>query len=310
LFLSLKKEKKCVVLKSGFLFFAQKNFFIYRNIIFKIRRGGMRLKVKISANYLPILYRHRVLSLIKEALKMSNPRYETFYSKKSRYKIPKPFCFNLVKPRNSKIKVSKIQIDRRFSVDDMVFVTENGYLLLFISSIDKGFIFELYEGFKKLEEFDFSFDNNMLVDGEKVKWKIVDATLLDLPKIESPEVTFLAKTPIVVEKEDSKPVIFENEGFEYYLNRIMDSIFKKPYIKGNGLSKPLKFTPINMKKQVVKHTLKRFREKTKKPIMFITGSVGVFSLSGDPKDIDILYKIGIGKRTAQGFGMLEIIKTP
>lgn len=32
---------------------------------------------------------------------------------------------------------------------------------------------------------------------------------------------------------------------------------------------------------------------------------GIFKLSGHPKDI--LYKIGIGNRTSQGFGIVEVL---
>jgi CRISPR-associated endoribonuclease Cas6 len=42
--------------------------------------------------------------------------------------------------------------------------------------------------------------------------------------------------------------------------------------------------------------------------MYITGNTGIFKLSGDAEDLNMLYKIGIGNRTGQGFGMLEILK--
>jgi CRISPR-associated endoribonuclease Cas6 len=41
--------------------------------------------------------------------------------------------------------------------------------------------------------------------------------------------------------------------------------------------------------------------------MYLTGNTGIFKLSGHPKDLEILYKIGIGNRTGQGFGMVEVL---
>lgn len=68
----------------------------------------------------------------------------------------------------------------------------------------------------------------------------------------------------------------------------------------------MEFIPINLKKQVVKHTLKGFREKTGKPYMTFTTFQGCFKLKGHPQDLQTLYQIGIGLRTGQGFGMVEV----
>ena len=106
---------------------------------------------------------------------------------------------------------------------------------------------------------------------------------------------------------EDKPVLFSDKRFEKELNEVTDRILRSETIKGKGLEKPLKFEPLKMNKQVVKHTLKAFREKTGKPIMYLTGNSGIFKLSGHPKDLEILYRIGIGNRTGQGFGMVEVL---
>lgn len=69
----------------------------------------------------------------------------------------------------------------------------------------------------------------------------------------------------------------------------------------------MEFIPVKLRKQVVKHTLKGFREKTGKPYMTLTCFEGCFKLKGDPRDLQMLYQIGIGLRTGQGFGMVEVI---
>jgi len=265
----------------------------------------MRIKVVIKANKVPVFFRHKIVSLFKEALRKSDKEYKDFLYKN---KITKPFSFNLVLPREKEIKKEKIQIDKDFIVEDLVFYPNQPFINLYISSLDYRFIADLFNGLMNLKTFRFSSDKNMLVNGEKIIWEIKKVIPLKERPILGDEVIFKTNSPILVETRDDKPVIFSDENFEKELNEITNQILKSPHIKGKGLERPLKFEPINMKKQVVKHTLKAFREKAGKPYMLLTGNSGVFKLKGHPKDLEILYKIGIGNRTGQGFGMVEVIK--
>lgn len=110
----------------------------------------------------------------------------------------------------------------------------------------------------------------------------------------------------MIETKDGKPILPSDnvEDFNIEFNAIHDRIFKD--IRGYGLKRALEFEPLSLKKQVVKHTLKGFREKTGKPYMTLTCFEGSFRLSGDPEDLQMLYQIGIGLRTGQGFGMVEV----
>ena len=264
----------------------------------------MRMKIYIKTNKIPILYKHKVMSLFKEALKKSDKDYKDFLYKG---KITKPFSFNLVLPPKRKPIKAKIQIDENFTIEDTIFEIEEGYLSLFVSALDYRFLISLFNGLKRLHTFNFSSDTNMLVDGEKITWEIKKVSSLNEKPIKSRHIVFKTNSPIVLENGNDKPVLFSDKNFEYHLNEITDRILKSPHIKGKGLEEPLKFEPIKMKKQVIKHTLKAFREKTGKPIMYLTGNSGIFKLSGHPKDLEILYKIGIGNRTGQGFGMVEVL---
>ena len=259
----------------------------------------------LEAPMIPFLYRHRILSLIKEALKNSDKEYKDFLYEN---KITKPFTFNLVPPPNKEIKEAEIQIDNNFKVKDYVFYSKDSYFSLFISSADYRFIITLFNGLKKLKNFDFSSYENMLVNGERVILKIKRVDVLNEKPIRSDTVIFKTNAPIIVEDKNDNPILFSDKNFEKELNQITDRILSSPHIKGKGLEKPLKFEPIKMSKQVVKHTLKSFREKTGKPVMYLTGNTGIFKLSGHPKDLELLYKIGIGNRTGQGFGMVEVLE--
>ncbi|WP_457641057.1 CRISPR-associated endoribonuclease Cas6 [Persephonella sp.] len=264
----------------------------------------MRLRIQIETDCIPILYRHRVVSFIKEALKKSNGSYKEFLYQS---KITKPFTFNLVLPKERTVNKTSIKIDDNFTIEDIVFNIKSGCLTLYISSLDREFINCLCKGIKRLRFFDFSWNDSMLVDGKKILWKVRNVTVFPDKVIKENSAVFKTNSPMIIEDQDDRPVLFNEDSFEECLNEIANRILKARHIKGSGLSQPLRFEPIDMRKQVVKHTLKDFRDKTGKPIMYLTGNSGMFKLLGDPYDLNILYKIGIGNRTGQGFGMIELI---
>ncbi len=253
----------------------------------------MRLKVCIEAPIVPIVYRHRVLSLIKEALKKAGIEDKKAY-----------FCFNLSLPANKNPKVADITIDEEYSIRDLIFRLKNKEIGLYISSTDKNFIDAILEGIKKIKIFNFSSDKTMLVDGRKIYWKIKKVEVVEEEEISSEEVVFKTNSPILLER-DKKPVLYNEAIFEEVLNENIKQRFLT--ILGREPKRKLEFEPIEMGKVVVKHTLKSFREKTGKPIMYLTGSAGKFKLKGDVEDLNIIYQTGIGLRTNQGFGMINVL---
>lgn len=266
----------------------------------------MRLKINFNCEKLPILYRHRFMALIKEALKLSNPAYKIklYPEADSEYsKIPKPFCFSVLLPSGNGTKKAlkeDIVLDSDMKVSETVFhIFPNQQLSMYISSSDYEFILSLYNGLLELKEFKFS---------EDITLKIRSVLLLREKKITSEEVTFRTLSPILIEDKEGKPILpFDGslENFNEHFNAIHDRILKD--LRGEGLYKRLEFIPLNLQKQVVKHTLKSFREKTGKPYMTLTCFTGSFRLKGDPRDLQMLFQVGIGLRTGQGFGMVEAV---
>ncbi len=263
----------------------------------------MRTLINIKTNCLPIIYRHKIISLIKEALRISDNAYKEYlYGSK----IPKPFCFNLYIPPTRKVHSAEIKIDNRYIIRDKVFFfPENSYCQLFISSLDYRFILDLYNGLNKIKVFEFSSDDNMLINGCRIKWQIKKLYVLNEKTINKYKILFKTCSPLVVENKEDKPVLFYEDTFIEELNIIMSKKFKS--LIGRDLISELKFKPLNMKKQVVKHTLKEFRERTGKPVMYITANAGTFELRGHPEDLTLIYQIGLGNRTGQGFGMVEVV---
>lgn len=262
----------------------------------------MRIKVIFYASKLPILYRNRFMSLIKDSLNKSDSSYKKkLYPEKNSEitKVTKPFCFCVIMPATRQSKKETFIIDNNFEIEDTVFYfPENGYISFIISSSDYEFIVNLYNGLLESKTFQFK-------DGLTLNFKRV--FMLNEKRIENDTVVFKTLSPALIETKDGKPILpFDRlEAFNSEFNAIHDRILKD--IRGKGLKRNLEFEPLKIKKQVVKHTLKGFREKTGKPYMTLTCFEGTFRLNGDPEDLQMLYQIGIGLRTGQGFGMVEVV---
>ncbi len=262
----------------------------------------MRLKIIFTCEKLPILYRHRIMALIKEALTFADKEYkEKLYPNKNTEfsKVAKPFSFSLILPKSKEVKRERISINSDLEVEDLVFYfNSDNVISLFVSSCDYFFIMALYNGLLTIKKFDF---------GNGITLELKRVFLLNERQVNNNEVTFKTISPILIENVDEKPLLPDKNLLEYNreLNVIQDKILKE--IRGVGLKASLEFMPITFKKQVVKHTLQGFREKTGKPYMTLTCYEGQFRLRGHPEDLQMLYQIGIGLRTGQGFGMVDVV---
>lgn len=273
------------------------------------RRIILKIKVTFKTDRLPMIYRHRFMALIKEALRLADEGYKSqMYPGKDsdESKRVKPFAFSVSMPPNRKAVKERIVIDDGVEIEDTVFhFPDNSFLSLYISSSDFRFIATLHNGLLEMEK--FRFNDDIIIEMGRTY-------MLNEAKISSGEAVFKTDSPILLEDKDGKPILpFEDSSarslqpsaFQDHFNAIHTRILKD--VRGEGLHKDLVFTPINLKKQVVKHTLKGFREKTGRPYMTLTSFQGTFKLSGDPRDLQALYEVGIGLRTGQGFGMVEVV---
>jgi len=261
----------------------------------------MRIKAifDVSGGKLPIIYRQRFMDLIISALKEADVNYENsiYPDKKMHLKVAKPFSFSVLLPEEFICKKEKFKIDESFEVEDLVFAFKKSETLsMYVSSYSPEFILNLYNGLLKLGN--FQFNENLIL-------KINKIFMLNEKRINDSEVIYKTMSPILIETIDNKPILPADIEFNANFNAIHDRILKD--IRGSSLYKELVFTPIKIKKQVVKHTLRDFREQTGKPYMTFTTFEGIFKIAGDPRDLKALYQMGIGLRTGQGFGMVEVI---
>ncbi len=256
---------------------------------------------RINGAKMPVIYRHRFMSLIKEALQRADPEYkEVLYPPEgvSLSKKAKNFTFNISLPPRREIRKERFLVDDSIEIEDIVFhFPDDSTASMFVCSPDYRLITALYNGMLKIREYDFK--NHITLVLERV-------FMLKTKKITADEVVFKTHAPVLVEDEAGNPVLpFELKRFQAHLNAIQDRLLKD--IRGYGLKRELIFIPIKIKKQVVKHTLSGFREKTGKPFMVFTCFEGTFRLSGEPQDLQAIYEAGMGLRRGQGFGMVELL---
>ncbi|HHG74513.1 MAG TPA: CRISPR-associated endoribonuclease Cas6, partial [Persephonella sp.] len=105
----------------------------------------MRIKIVIKTDKLPVIYRHRVLSLFKEALKRADQDYKEYLYNG---KITKPYSFNIPLPREKMAVKGKIQIDNNFIIEDTIYELKKSFLSLYLSALDYRFLISLFNGIK------------------------------------------------------------------------------------------------------------------------------------------------------------------
>ncbi|WP_456436062.1 CRISPR-associated endoribonuclease Cas6 [Thermovibrio ammonificans] len=270
----------------------------------------MRLKIVFRTDRVPILYRHRVVSLVKEALKRGNGElYEKLYGSQN----PKPFTFSLFFNPPYRVEKLPLQIDETFTPERFkelrqveTFTLESGTFSVNISTPDYLFAVSLVNGLVSLKEFLFSTEKEMLVGGKRVIWELLKITPYRSRPVKKGEAVVKTLSPIVVEDKRGKPVLWNSPDFQEALNFVTDRRLKE--LRGKGLKREISVTPVKCEKKVAKATFKEFRERTGKPYMVLTGSYGIFKLNGDSEDLNFLCDAGLGNRCSQGFGMVEVIK--
>ncbi|MFN3599012.1 MAG: CRISPR-associated endoribonuclease Cas6, partial [Aquificaceae bacterium] len=163
----------------------------------------MRLRILAKTEKLPVIYRHRILALIKEALKGSNQKYKDILYGEEK---PKPFTFSLLLPKEREQKREVFSLSDGIEIEDYVFYfPKDSFLSLLISSYDYEFLMNLYNGLLKIKSFAFN---------KEITINIYGFSLQEDPKIEEDVVVFKTLSPILVENKDGKPLLKENGSFD------------------------------------------------------------------------------------------------
>lgn len=246
----------------------------------------MKVAFIFKTDKLPVTYRTSFMSLIKEALKNQSAQYynDLYFWNGKKNKHPKPFTFA--------IRFSNFHIDGDY------INLYNEELSLYISSIDVEFLIRLYNGLidRKLYPYPLS-------EGNKISF--IRSFLINEKELKNETVSFKTMSPILIENEDKKPLLPDDTDFQDEFNKLVNKELST--LRGYGLKKELHFIPIKIKKDVVKHRINEFTEKTGKKYMMLTAFSGSFTLQGDIEDLDYLYKSGVGIRRSEGMGYVEVI---
>lgn len=232
---------------------------------------------KMKGRQISIGYRMFVLSMIKKVISDFDQEYfdNIFFYKGKKSKKIKPFTFSTFF-RDYKIQERYIEV--------------NGDVKIIISSADMKLIMILFNGFM-----------NMKTYGDFIK---ISVNIEKERKINKEEVIFKTLSPIHIKGKDGKDLDIEDGNYNKVFNYYADIILRS--YRGYGLNKALEFIPLNMKKTVAKEQIKGFKEKTGKEYIYIKAYSGIFKLSGNIDDLNLLKDLGVGARRS-GFGNIDLI---
>ncbi|ATA60325.1 crispr-associated protein cas6 [Geobacillus stearothermophilus] len=236
----------------------------------------MRLTCSFKVERMPVSYRMMLVSMIKEALRVSDEQYyERLYDSVSM----KPFSFSTYL--------------KNFRFADQEVYLEG--ITITVSSPDHEFLLHLYNGLQQKQV--FLYKHYQLVK-EKIRM-LPEKTITDSTAV------FRTLSPMLVEDKNQKPVSPDAPDYEEHVNYLADLILRQ--YRGNGLLSPLIVRPLRWRKVVVKETNHEF-EATHGggDVLYFTAYQTLFSLTGHPTDLQLLYQLGLSKRRNQGFGLLEV----
>lgn len=216
----------------------------------------------------------KVYSLIKEAIHQSDEAlYKNLFNKKHQLK---PFSFA--------VYLHDYQVSK-----DVIILKA---ITLTISTHDPGCFIALYNGLRRITSYKIG-------NGNLVKQNI---RMVTERHITSPKVHFRTLSPLLVENKHGTPLHPHHEQFQqelnYYANLQVKQFLDRP------LRRVITFIPIQMKKQVIKESNRHLNYDKK---LFFTTYSGSFVLEGDPSDLQLLYQLGLGKRTVY-YGLLEVVR--
>ncbi|MCX7904250.1 MAG: CRISPR-associated endoribonuclease Cas6 [Caloramator sp.] len=240
----------------------------------------MRLRCIFKADMLPVSYNMLFISLIKESLSRVDKEYfnNLFYFEEKSNKKSKNYSF-AVGLKNFSLQGGN------FIINDSISLT--------LTSPDIEFFVNFYNGLLGIDEFNYK---NFILKRGKIY-------LLREKQINNSEAIFKTLSPICIKNKQGRYLDLEDKGFNQEINYIANVTLKN--FRGQGIKRELNFEPIKMQKVVVKVDDDFFEKGNK--YYGVNSYKGIFKLTGDIEDLNLLYQLGLSFRRNQGFGMLEVI---
>jgi CRISPR-associated endoribonuclease Cas6 len=231
----------------------------------------MRLSIlfRIDNGVIPADYRGGVISLFKRSFEIaSKDTYVTLYEQN----ILKPFTFSIYFGNRAEIKDNKIFIN-------------NDTLILNFSTLSFELGTYFYNGLLEIKVYPL-FNSKIFLKRVDLKREV---------QIKENVVIFKTLSPFLVRdyKDKNKYLKPADEGFSEQLNHIVSEC-SKTYL---GREASIEFKDINTKTFPILHYG-----------VPVDGIKGMFALKGEVEVLDLIYKIGLGSRRSQGFGMVEVVR--
>lgn len=229
-------------------------------------------RFKTSAKNIQMDYRSGFLSLLKKSFEIVSPDiYNEFYNKNTM----KPFTFSVYFGNEVKFENGKL-----------ILKSDIFYLNFSTLSLEIGTKF--YNGLIKIKrDFDgFPFYHSKIyLENVQIKKE---------KEIKDNIVVFNTLSPFLVRDYENrnKYLIPTDNNFQKELNRIVSNMYDKFLCKKGTIE----FKSIRTKNITMVHI--------GTPVVAIKG---IFTLKGDKELLNLIYKVGLGSRRSQGFGMLEVI---
>lgn len=234
----------------------------------------MRIRLAFKIEQFPRAYRLGVLSVLKEAIKISSNDYYTQTFLDNRREM-KPFVFSTYFPgmviENDRIVANELHVT--------------------VSSMDYAFILHLYNGTQQQKRYQY----------QEYHLELIRVYLLKEQNIQRSKMVFKIDSPLLIEDKDGKPVAPDSPAFERELNYASQNAVQA-YLN-RPLHQPLHIRNANLQKQVIQEF---FHQSNGKPLFF-TAYKGFIELEGHPEDLQCLYDCGLGFRTQLGFGFLSTL---
>ncbi|GEM_PF-1069578 len=250
------------------------------------------VKLKLPKPEIPVYYRTAFVSYMKKLLE-ETPYFDLYY----RRKFPKPFTFAVYLPIKT-IKEDKILL--KTDPNEEVFITWN--VSFADTKLSLTFVSELLKKRKHnwRNEIEFS-----LIDVKPLKEKFSEETT---------EVVFKTLSPIYLKDKNGKVIEPTRPDFEEEFNKVQKKIFETlgfPYSWVKIKPKRCKSNEsyFCIKKRIVKLKLDGYKKETQKELLKIPAFEGIFEVEGKPEVLKLLYQKGLGQRTAEGFGMVDVMET-
>ena len=264
----------------------------------------MRLRMTYQINKVPIDYRASFVGLAKEAVRVGDEEiFKTAYENAARF--TKPFCFSVFfqdfKKSGDTIEIGGLT---SFNVSMLDFFKG--------TEVERRICLALFNGLRssKLEKSPFPLGEEL----KRIHVQLVnERTLADFT---GGRVQFKTMSPVFLtsgEKNGARAVLHPKTAEPHRKGTQRENVIYDEETFNGSLAMSLKgcvngsvgFEPVNLKAEVIQHTIGEHVRSMGRPLKFICSS-GTFILSGSPEDLFRVYQTGIGFKRNQGFGMLEV----